>query len=65
MLIKACISCSFHQIRAEDDQRSYCKKEFCWAEYSDCMTIMALKYFLKDQRVSVNVSDRETHPSQR
>lgn len=57
MLIKACVSCAFHQIREDDDQRSYCRKEFCWAEYSDCMAIMALKHFLEEQSVSLSGSD--------
>ncbi|MBM4145951.1 MAG: hypothetical protein FJ240_06725 [Nitrospira sp.] len=57
MLIKACFSCTFHKIKADEGQRSYCQKEYCWAEYSDCMTIMALKHFLREQGVSLSSSD--------
>jgi hypothetical protein len=63
MLIKACLLCKHHKIRDEEDQRSYCQKEYCWAEYSDCMTIKALEYFLREQNVSINISDIQDNPS--
>jgi hypothetical protein len=57
MIIKACFLCKYHKIKVEEEQRSYCQKEYCWAEYSDCMTIMALKHFLREQGVSLSSAD--------
>ena len=54
MLIKACFLCTYHKIRAEEEQRSYCQKEYCWSEYSDCMSLKALEHFLREQRVPSN-----------
>lgn len=50
MFIKVCSKCKFHEIRqCEDVQRSYCKKEGCWAEFSDCIIKKALERFLKEE----------------
>jgi hypothetical protein len=57
MLIRACFSCKYHKVRTEEYQRSYCQKEYCWAEFSDCMSIKALEYFLSEHGVAGN----ETH----
>jgi hypothetical protein len=65
MVIKACLVCKYHKIRDEEDQRSYCRKEYCWSEFSDCMTIKALEYFLREQNVSFIVSDTQDNQSLR
>jgi len=50
MLIKACFKCKFHEIKeGEEVGGSYCKKESCWSEYSDCITLKALEKFLKEE----------------
>lgn len=52
MLIKACLECKFHEIKEDgDDQGSYCKKECCWSQYSDCVSSMAIEKFLREERV--------------
>jgi len=53
MLIRACFKCKFHEIKQGEEVRaSYCKKESCWSEYSDCITLKALERFLKDETES-------------
>ncbi len=50
MLIKACLKCKFHEIKQQEElQMSYCRKESCWAEYSDCITLKALERFLNEE----------------
>lgn len=58
MLIKACFQCQFHEIKKEEEaQKSYCRKESCWAEYSDCITQKAVERFLDEEHKSP-ISDR-------
>lgn len=51
--IKACLQCQFHEIRQEEEaERSYCRKENCWSEYSDCIARNALERFSNKERES-------------
>lgn len=53
MIIKSCINCRFHEVREEEENKmSYCKKECCWAQYSDCIIQKALDRFLKEESQS-------------
>ena len=37
MIVNSCFSCTFHQImREEREMMSFCQKEDCWAEFSEC-----------------------------
>ena len=57
MIIKVCFDCKFHDIRREEEmQNSYCRKENCWSEYSDCITEKALKLFLNEEKQSSSAS---------
>jgi hypothetical protein len=50
MLIRTCFKCEFHGIREfEGTGKSYCKKEGCWAEFSDCIIKKAIERFLKEE----------------
>jgi hypothetical protein len=57
MLISACFLCRYHKLRTEEYKRSYCQKEYCRTEFSDCMSIKASEYFLSEHGVPCN----ETH----
>jgi len=52
MLIKACFQCQFHDIKREEEQISFCRKENCWSEYSACIALKALERFLNEERES-------------
>jgi hypothetical protein len=53
MLIKACLKCKFHEIKpGEEAQISFCRKEGCWSEHSDCIALKALQRFLNEERES-------------
>lgn len=63
MLIKACFDCKFHEWRQEEDtQMSYCKKECCWSQYSDCITLKALERFLNEECASPNTQLATRNP---
>ena len=50
MLIKSCSQCKFHEIKQEgQEQISRCIKENCYAQYSKCIAIKALKKFLEQE----------------
>ncbi len=57
MLIKACFQCKSHKIKQEvvatrlreESQMSFCHKENCWSEYSDCIKQKALERFLYEE----------------
>jgi hypothetical protein len=50
MLIKACLTCKFHEIREEGHQKmSRCIKENCYSEFSKCIAIKALNEYLEDE----------------
>lgn len=50
MIIRSCTNCRFHEVReGEEGETSYCKKEYCWAQYSDCIIQKALDRFLKEE----------------
>jgi hypothetical protein len=52
MLIKACINCKFHEIKQnEEAQMSYCRKEYCWSQYSKCVAMKAIERFLNEEYV--------------
>lgn len=55
MLIKACFECKFHKIKQEEAQKSYCQKERCWSECSDCITLKALERFLNEECVAAEL----------
>ena len=53
MLIKTCSHCQFHEVKKEEEaQISYCRKENCWAELTDCITKKAVERFLKEEHES-------------
>ena len=53
MILGTCAKCDDHEVRSD---RSYCMKEKCYSEISKCITIEALKLFLKqDQILSVHI----------
>ncbi|MGB9714872.1 MAG: hypothetical protein ACPL1G_00440 [Thermodesulfovibrionales bacterium] len=50
MVIRTCSKCEFHYIKEfENTVRSYCKKEGCWSEFSDCIIKKAIERFLKEE----------------
>jgi hypothetical protein len=51
MLIKSCLTCNFHEISDEgNEKRSRCIKENCYAEFSKCIAKRALHQFLEGER---------------
>jgi hypothetical protein len=61
MIFKACSHCKFHDIRQEEEtQNSYCRKEGCWSENSDCIALKALERFLKEEQELRIVSKHRT-----
>ena len=52
MLIKTCSQCQFHEVKKEEAQMSYCRKENCWAELTDCITKKAVERFLNGEYVT-------------
>jgi hypothetical protein len=57
MIIKSCLDCKFHEIR--DDERyqsSYCRKESCWAVYTNCITQKAVERFLIEECETIDGS---------
>jgi hypothetical protein len=52
MILRSCLSCSFHEIREEPAGRqSYCNKENCWSQYSKCVATRAIERYLQHERV--------------
>jgi len=50
MLIKYCLTCAFHQVKAEDaEEYSYCSRENCYAQFSKCLSKHALAKFLDEE----------------
>jgi hypothetical protein len=50
MLIKSCLTCKFHEIKQEGDEKmSRCIKENCYSEFSKCIAMKALNQFLEDE----------------
>jgi len=53
MILGTCAKCDDHEVR---NDRSYCKKESCYSEISKCITVEAIRLFLKqDQILSVHI----------
>jgi hypothetical protein len=51
MLIKSCLTCNFHEISEEgNEKKSRCIKENCYAEFSKCIAKRALHQFLEDEK---------------
>jgi hypothetical protein len=51
MLIKSCLTCKFHEIREEGNEKmSRCIKENCYSEFSKCIAMKALNHFLEDEK---------------
>jgi hypothetical protein len=51
MLIKSCLSCKFHEIKKEgNEKRSRCIRENCYAEFSKCIAAKALHQFLENEK---------------
>ena len=51
MLIKTCFECNFHKIKQDEEgERSFCRKEGCWSEHSDCIARKALERFLNEEQ---------------
>jgi hypothetical protein len=51
-LLKLVLS-RFHEIKQEEEaERSYCRKEGCWSEQSDCIELKALERFLNEECVT-------------
>jgi len=48
MILGTCAKCDDHEVRSD---RSYCKKESCYSEISKCITVEALRLFLKQDRI--------------
>ena len=56
MIIKTCSQCQFHEVKEEEEkQMSYCRKENCWAELTDCITKKAVERFLNEECKSPRV----------
>jgi hypothetical protein len=52
MLIKLCLTCSFHQAKTEGvKETSYCSRENCYSEFSKCLSKRALRRFLEQEAV--------------
>ena len=48
MLIKSCLTCKFHEITQEGDEKmSRCIRENCYSEFSKCIATKALNRFLE------------------
>ena len=53
MILKTCLSCKFHEIRdADNGQKSRCRRENCWSEFSKCIAKRALEEFLNQDRAA-------------
>jgi hypothetical protein len=51
MLIKSCLSCKFHEIKEEGNEKmSRCIKENCYSEFSKCIANRALHPFLENEK---------------
>jgi hypothetical protein len=50
MIIKSCLSCTFHEVKEDGkEETSHCRKENCWSRYSKCVFAKALEKFLGEQ----------------
>jgi len=53
MILKTCLNCKFHEILdTEDEEKSHCKRENCWSEFSKCIAKRALDHFLEQDRTA-------------
>ena len=53
MILRSCLSCKFHQIHDNANQRrSRCQRENCWSEFSKCIAQRALEQFLAQDRAA-------------
>ncbi len=51
MLIKSCMTCKFHEIREEgNEKKSRCIKENCYSEFSKCIAMKALDQFIEKEK---------------
>jgi hypothetical protein len=57
MLIKTCLTCKFHEIKQEGNEKmSRCIKENCYSEFSKCIAMRALNQFLEDEKPEPELS---------
>lgn len=58
MLIKACLHCKSHKVKPEEEEEmSYCEKEYCWSQYSKCVARKALDRFLNEECIRDSALD--------
>lgn len=72
-VLECCIKCEFHEIVqmqrghpdhpvGEVEYMSYCTRENCYSENSDCVLTQALDKFLEDNKVkSIHIINKELH----
>jgi hypothetical protein len=54
MILRSCLSCTYHEIREELEIRvTFCLKENCWSQYSKCVAERALERFLEKERMEI------------
>jgi hypothetical protein len=53
MILRACHECPYHIITNNDGEKeiSFCRKEYCFSEFTKCIDKKALERFLGQERI--------------
>ena len=58
MILECCLECEFHKV----DKESYCSRENCFSENTDCVLTQALDKFLEENEVkSIHLINKAKH----
>ena len=51
MVVRYCLHCNYHKIKAEVQGHSYCARENCYSQFSKCLSNQALVRFLEQESI--------------
>ena len=52
MVVRYCLKCNFHQVKAEAEGHSYCCRENCYSRFSKCLSRQALDRFIDQESLT-------------
>lgn len=63
MILGHCFGCKFHKIKGEKKpETSFCEKENCFSQNSDCVLAKALEEYLKKTEIkSIHIINKEKY----
>ena len=61
-LLECCLDCEHHEAIETEDIVSYCSREKCYSELTDCVGMQALDDFLEKNEVkSIHIKNKALH----